>query len=54
MANRRVSPRHKARPIGVSLPHEVIRQAQKLAFSRGISFSALVRQLVQRELEGAA
>lgn len=53
MANRRVPQKQKSRPIGVSIPHEITRQAQKLAFTRGMSFSALVRVLLLKELEAA-
>lgn len=50
MANRRVPPKQKLRPIGVSLPPDLARKGQKLAFTRDMTFSALIRQLLLKEI----
>jgi hypothetical protein len=50
MANRRVPTTKKSRPVGVSLPSDLAREARKVAFNRGVSFSQFVSWLIAREL----
>lgn len=53
MANRKVPQSRKLKPLGVSLPPDLVRQGKKVAFKRGKSFSALIRDILLRELEAA-
>lgn len=50
MANRPVPENRKAKAAGISLPPQLINQARKHAYQRGMSLSGLVRQLLMEKL----
>jgi hypothetical protein len=50
MANKPVPPQKKARSAGISLPPQLIKDARKHAYGRGMSLSGLVRQLLLERL----
>jgi hypothetical protein len=54
MANRPVPENRKAKAAGISLPPQLINQARKHAYQRGMSLSGFVRQLLLEKLEEAA
>jgi predicted DNA binding CopG/RHH family protein len=51
MPNVRVAVAKKAKSMGISLPPELIREAKKHAYSKGMSFSKYIRDLLLRELK---
>lgn len=51
MANRPVPDNRKAKAAGISLPPQLINQARKHAYQRGMSLSGFVRQLLIEKLE---
>ena len=51
MPNVRIAVAKKAKSMGISLPAELIRDAKKHAYSKGMSFSRYVRSLLLRELK---
>jgi hypothetical protein len=50
MANRPVPDNRKAKAAGISLPPQLINQARKHAYKRGMSLSGFVRQLLIERL----
>jgi hypothetical protein len=50
MARTTIPQSKKAKAIGISLPPSLIRQGKALAFSKGVSFSRLVRNLLAEEV----
>lgn len=53
MANKKKQQSEKAKPTGVSIPAQILKRAQRLAFTRQQSFSSMVTHLLARELEAA-
>jgi hypothetical protein len=51
MPNTRKESALKAKPTGISLPPELVREARKHAYSNGMSLSKFVSQLLLRELK---
>jgi|688.fasta_scaffold102475_7 hypothetical protein len=51
MANKRKPTSQKVRPTGVSLPPDLLKKAQRLAFQMDMSLSKLVRILLSEKLE---
>ena len=51
MPNRRKNPAERCKPTGLSLPANVLKRAQRVACSRGVSLSSWVRQLLVAALE---
>ena len=46
MPNRRKKAVERCRPTGISLPANILKYAQRIAFARGVSLSWLVRELL--------
>ena len=51
MPNTRIAPALRAKPMGISLPPNLAREARMHAYSHGMSLSKFVSQLLLRELE---
>ncbi len=50
MANKQVPPQKRAKSAGISLPPLLTKTARKHAYSKGMSLSGLVRQLLLEHL----
>lgn len=53
MANRRKPASQKVRPTGISLPPDLLKKSQRLAFRMDMSLSKLVRTLLEQRVEAA-
>jgi hypothetical protein len=54
MARRKIPPHKHSKPAGISLPPELIREARKVAYAQGMSFSLFVRLLLMERLNGGS
>jgi len=50
MANKRKPTSQKVRPTGISLPPDLLKKSQRLAFQLDMSLSKLVRELLTERL----
>jgi hypothetical protein len=53
MANRRKPTSQKVRPTGISMPPDLLKKSQRLAFRMDMSLSKLVRTLLAEKMEAA-